>query len=555
MKRAAGVLVLFLLVVVLPAARSDAATTYTWTGEGFDNAFGNAANWSPEGVPTDGDSIVVARLEGGPANVTGTPSLTLESVTLGEGGRILGPGLLTTTSFNWTGGLLGIDLTITGPMNVSGPDFKEANKTLLHSGRVVVTAKGTSTFTGTGEVRFSFASLRNEGTMNLGSVLFSGGGCCTNPNPLINAGTVTASGAVLQFMRYNQTTTGTLGGSLTLDRGDHIFQGGTIATGATVTSASSFVTFFGQTVGLNGTLIVTGSSDVRGGTTLKGSGVLRFVQGTIYASLTIEAGFEATGSGAKSFNGTSGRGGGNTTLRGASDINMPPGSTLGLAAAGTPLTLRNEGAMTIRGGGIFGVTCCSSPSVFKNVGAVIVNPGAGQTAGLQNLAVRSSGLISVQSGTLAFAGVAPSLTAGSLSLAGGAVSLPSNTPLKLNGGKLTGAGTVQGPVKNVTGIVSPGGTTTGTITVGSYEQATGGRLETQVRSLMVADRLAVSGTAKLAGTLAISKIGTATISPGTIKLVTAGTRKNTFSPVTGLGSLGSGWRLVYAATAVRLVKP
>jgi hypothetical protein len=557
-KRAAGVVVLVLLLVLAPAARSDASTTYTWTGQGFDHLFGTQENWSPVGVPDDGDSIVVARLPGGPAQVQSTPSLTLQSITLGEGGRIYGPGLLTTSSFDWTGGTLGIDLTVTGAMTVSGTDFKEANKTVLHQGRVAITLTGTSTstFGGTGELRLSFASLRNEGTLNLGSVLLGGGGCCTNPNPLVNAGTITAGTAVLRFLRYDQTTTGRFtSGSIILDRGDHILRGGTIGSGARLISASSLVTFTGGTVGLDGTLTVQGSSDVRGQATLAGAGLLRFVQGTIFASLTVDAGFEASGSGGKDMNGTPGRGGGNLTLKGTSTIAMPAGSTLGLSSAGTPLTLRNEGVMTLRSGAIVGTSCCSSPSTFNNVGVLIADAGAGRTVGLQNLAVRSSGLVSVRTGTLAFAGVAPVVSGGSFSLAGGKVSVPSSTPLTLNGGRLTGSGTVQGPVKNAGGIVSPGGTSIGTLTVGAYQQASAGRLEVQVRSSTSADRLAATGAAKLAGALAISRLGTTTISPGTIKLLTTTARTGTFSPVTGLAQLGSGWRLVYNAAAVRLVKP
>ena len=70
-----------------------------------------------------------------------------------------------------------------------------------------------------------------------------------------------------------------------------------------------------------------------------------------------------------------------------------------------------------------------------------------------------------------------------------------------------------------------------------------------------ADRLIVSGKATLAGTLAIAKLGTATVAPGTIPLLTATTRQGTFASVSGLGTLGSGWRVAYAAAAVRLVKP
>jgi hypothetical protein len=77
--------------------------------------------------------------------------------------------------------------------------------------------------------------------------------------------------------------------------------------------------------------------------------------------------------------------------------------------------------------------------------------------------------------------VAPVVNGGSFALSGGAVTVPASRPLTLSGGRLSGVGVVHGPVRNTAGVVAPGGAAIGTITVGTFQQGTGGRLEVQVR--------------------------------------------------------------------------
>jgi hypothetical protein len=554
----AGVLVCVVFALPLASAPpAGASTTYTWNGQGDGFTFGNAANWSPAGVPADGDAIEVARLPGGPAHVEQTPSISLAAVTLGEGGSLYGPGVLTTGQFTWTGGTLGIDLTVTGPMTVSGSDLKAANKTLLHQGRVTITAQGLTTFIGDGELLLSYAVLVNEGTMNLGDALVSGGGCCTDPNSLVNLGTLSSAGAVLQFLRLDQAGTGEIsGGDLVLDRGDHLLRGGSIDGGANLSSQGSVLTLTGGVTALGGTLTIDGSSAIWGSGTLRGPGLVRWLQGTIYASLTVNAAFEASGSGTKTVNSTPGRGGGNLVLQGVSTVMTPAAASLTLASAGGAVaTLRNESTLTLKSGSITGAGCCTAAPVVNNVGTIVADPGAGNTVGLLNLAARSSGRVQTKSGTLAFSGVAPAITGGTFTLAGGDVSVPSSAPLTLMGGRLSGQGTVHGPVKNTAGTVTPGGSAIGRITLDAYQQASGATLGIQVASLTTADRLVVTGAAALGGTLAVAKLGTATVQRGTVTVMTARSRTGTFTHVTGLAQLGSGWRVALTSTGVRLVKP
>lgn len=554
-------LVCLVFALLVPVRAAHAGNSYTWSGQGDGSTFSDAANWSPSGVPTDGDVITVAQLPGGPAYVENTPSISLAQVNLGTGGHLYGAGVLTVDTFGWSGGTLGMDLTVTTEMSVSGTgsnNIKAANKTLLYPNqRVTLTTQGISNFLDDGELLLSYANWVNDGTANLGNALVSGGGCCVNPNQLVNHGTLSSAGATLQYLRLDETATGVIsGGDLILDSGDHIVRGGSINAGADLKSQSSVVTLTGGVTTLGGTLTIDGSSEIWQAGTLQGTGLVRWLQGTIYATLTVNAPFEASGSGTKTVNSTPGRGGGTLVLQKASTVMPPAGSSLTLASAGgTVATLRNQGTLTLKSGSIMGAGCCTLAPVVNNVGTIVANPGAGNTVGLLNLAARSSGKITAKSGTLAFSGVAPSITGGTFTLGGGAVSVPSSTPLTLTGGKLAGSGTVHGPVTNTAGTVAPGGSAIGTLTVDAYQQASGATLAIQVATLTSADRLVVTGAAALGGTLAVTKKGTATVAPGTIPVLAAGSLTGTFAQVTGLGLLGSGWRVVYTSTGVRLVKP
>jgi outer membrane autotransporter protein len=118
-------------------------------------------------------------------------------------------------------------------------------------------------------------------------------------------------------------------------------------------------------------------------------------------------------------------------------------------------------------------------------------------------------------------------------------------------GILAGHGTVTGNVANTSGgIVSPGGSI-GTLTVGgNYTQGAGSTLAIEV-SPTAASQLAVTGTANLAGTLAL------TYTPGVYSnrsytIVQAGSVAGTFGTVTGTAPQGGNQSLSYGPTTVTL---
>jgi hypothetical protein len=138
--------------------------------------------------------------------------------------------------------------------------------------------------------------------------------------------------------------------------------------------------------------------------------------------------------------------------------------------------LLNEGSVTVGNGGTISAESYYGGS-FINAGTVTVGKGGTFTMSGADY-VQSAGTTTVD-GTL----VAPNVD--------------------LNGGSLTGSGTIQANVINA-GTVAPGDTV-GTLTIqGNYTQTANGVLLIQIGGANAYGQLAVTGTATLAGTLQVS---------------------------------------------------
>ena len=88
-KFSATVRALILLIVMLSASLAQATTSYTWTG-GAGTLWSNASNWSPAGVPINGDSVIFPL---GPPNKMMTndlSGLSLGGITFNDGGYTIG---------------------------------------------------------------------------------------------------------------------------------------------------------------------------------------------------------------------------------------------------------------------------------------------------------------------------------------------------------------------------------------------------------------------------------------------------------------------------------
>lgn len=141
---------------------------------------------------------------------------------------------------------------------------------------------------------------------------------------------------------------------------------------------------------------------------------------------------------------------------------------------------------------------------------------------------------------------------GTLHLVNGRISL---TSIAI-GARLTGTGTIDGNLVNA-GAVLPG-SSTGTLTVtGNYVQNPTGVLVIELNSPSDFDRLTVSGSATLGGTLNLTGTGgLAPVGNATIPFLTAGSLSGRFDVVTpgtavvpGLGAARTA-QLVYSATGV-----
>lgn len=109
------------------------------------------------------------------------------------------------------------------------------------------------------------------------------------------------------------------------------------------------------------------------------------------------------------------------------------------------------------------------------------------------------------------------ITQGGILLGGGSLG-PTNI---LSGARLTGSGTIRGNLAN-SGLLSPG-TSPGTINVtGNFTQAAGATYVVELASLTSYDKLVVSGSAALNGTLRVVGLGTFTpVSGQTYKIIEA----------------------------------
>ena len=122
-------------------------------------------------------------------------------------------------------------------------------------------------------------------------------------------------------------------------------------------------------------------------------------------------------------------------------------------------------------------------------------------------------------------------------------------PLDLQGGSLSGVGTIYGDVSNTGASVEPG-TSAGTLTInGNYTQAAGGTLHIQLAGTGQYDRLNLSGAATLDGTLYVEPTdGFAPEVGQQFTILTCASRTGEFATVSGPGN----YDVTYNATSIVL---
>jgi hypothetical protein len=217
---------------------------------------------------------------------------------------------------------------------------------------------------------------------------------------------------------------------------------------------------------------------------------------------------------------------GSTTSSGALTFSTGTGKDLSgrtLNNAGTA-TWKDGGAITVHSGALLdnqsGATfliqndvTMNGANFFETAGS-FTNEGTLNkqgTSGTTTIAVpfTNSGTVTVSSGTLSFTAAAYIQTGGSTVVAGG-TTLAANQGLLLQGGTLSGTGTINANVTN-SGQVNPGGDgTAGILTInGSYTQTDSGVLSIDLGGTTVGsqyDQLKVNGAVFLGGTLTVQLI-------------------------------------------------
>jgi hypothetical protein len=230
--------------------------------------------------------------------------------------------------------------------------------------------------------------------------------------------------------------------------------------------------------------------------------------------------------------------------------------------------LENNGTLTYSGSGFqFGIS--GGPGVLTNLATGVLNlsgdgdiavlqaganainnsgtlnrTGAGSSSVASGISFTTTGSVNVTAGTFDVAGVYLQ-TAGTTTLSSGAT-LAAAGGVSIDGGLLTGVGTISGNLTNKA-QVSPGGVgTAGTLNVtGSFTQTAAGVLNMELGGVGAGtfDKLTVGGLASLNGTLNVLLINGFNPTNGNVfQILTFGSRTGNFATMSGL-NLGGGLEL------------
>jgi outer membrane autotransporter protein len=459
------------------AAPEASATDTVWTGG--NGEFFTGSNWTGGVVPTGST---------GPATfgdvLARTVTITLAPGTTGGVGVLqfnAGAGPFTFNLGAGAGSIFVIAGSSSGIINNSAyaPTFNvQAGGTALYfSGS---SSAGDAVINNQGRVVVQGSSSAGTATINTtngGDVWFTGNG-------VAGSAVLNATDSTIRFDSgaFAQNATITLNGTSVL----RFFGGGASLGAASITANSgTMVEITGYTFG------GTASLDIRSGATLE---MQTSVNPTLAFGSLIAGGMVNIGS-----------------------INLAVGS---LSGSGT-IDTASAGGPTITVGGGNESSAFSGTITGNTLGLVKNGTGTFTFGGT----MATSGLTQVNAGTLQVDG----------SIGGtGGVSVGS-------GGTLAGAGTVSGLSVASGGFVAPGSGGIGTLNVTGNATLSAGSTTVIEVSAASADKLAISGTASLAGGLRLVTVGTG-FSFGTnyTILSAAGGLTGTFNPVNIVGSFGPG---------------
>lgn len=351
-----------------------------------------------------------------------------------------------------------------------------------------------------------------------GTALSFNGGSSAGDAIINNQGRVVVQGTASAGTATINTTNG----------GDLWFAGNGLAGSAVLNATDSTIRFDTGGGAGNATITLNGTSSLR----FLGSGTSLGA-----ASITANSGslVEITG----------------YVFSGASRLDIKSGATLEMQNSSNP-TLSfdslvangtvNIGSVNLTAGSLSGSGTIDTASA----GGPTITVGGGNASSSFAGTITGStvGLVKNGTGTFTFGGTMATsgltqVNAGTLQVDGtiggtGGVSVAS-------GGTLAGAGAVSGLTVNSGGFVAPGSGGIGTLTVAGNATLNAGSTTVIEVSAASADRLAISGTASLAGGLRLVTIGTGfSFGAAYTILSAAGGLTGTFNPVNVVGSFGPG---------------
>jgi hypothetical protein len=294
------------------------------------------------------------------------------------------------------------------------------------------------------------------------TVTLSGFGDFNRVNKLISTGALTVSGSILQL-----DTGGSLGGHLTIVSSGQVDNRGPLSVGGTLTINGSSLNGAGGTTSVTNGITFQGFVDAFG-QTLNNSG-----------TATFGAGF--------------------------SRVRMPGG------------TFNNLPGATFEAADGVGFDSLGGAATFNNQGTVLkTGPSSVSETVFGGVRFNNTGTLDIRQGRLRFTNVW-SQTQGSTLLAAG-TTLESSNPVEVSGGVLSGTGSIKGNLVVTNGsTILPGGGLVGELVItGNYSQDATSTLIVDIGGTAAGafDRLSISGTAALGGTLDGNLVGPYTPAPG-----------------------------------------
>jgi hypothetical protein len=528
------------------------------------NAFGSQLNWLSSGTLSGSGTVLFSFTVGaGTFQSSEAPTLSVANGTQ----LTIGPGITLRGNLGYIGGTnapafggtivnqgtISADSTI-GSLNIQAQSFTNQGTVQAKTGGSLgITSPSWSS---TGIIRADAtggaASVGLGGTFTLPAghtFVLAGGGVISQTGTLNNAG--------------NTVTIDTSAGKGTYAVGGTI-NGGTIT--GPVGSILSDNLFVGQSVRLNGVTLnidldtgVGGGVVVDGGLTLNStlrlSGNMSNAFGSQMSCVSSET---IGGNGTILFSFTVGAGTfllsevPRVSVAAGTQLTIGPGIALrgngGQIGTGTGDTIVNQGTISADVSSAFTEQIVSQS--FTNQG--IVQTKTGGSLSITSPTVTSSGTVDVQGGTSLSISSVYTQTAGSTSVNG---TLADSNGVNIQGGALSGAGTINGNMANA-GQVNPGNSP-GTLTIsGNYTQSPTGVLNIELGGTPAGqfDLVQVSGTAILDGTLNVILVGGFVPSTGnSFTIMTFASQTGDFATKNGL-NLGGGKVLsaVYSSTALTL---